>query len=51
MARKKILRLRVIVDADNYTEKNEGPHVPGKYRTLAEAKRGVDEELKKGVWL
>lgn len=26
-------------------------YVPGKCRTLADAKRGVDEELKKGVWL
>lgn len=28
-----------------------GVYVPGKYRTLAEAKRGVDEGLKKGGWL
>ena len=28
-----------------------GIYVPGKYRTLAEAKRGVDEELKEGGWL
>lgn len=28
-----------------------GIYVPGKYRTLAEAKRGVDEELKDGGWL
>ena len=25
--------------------------VPGRYDTLAEAKRGVDEELKEGGWL
>jgi hypothetical protein len=29
----------------------DGPWMPGKYRTLAEAKRGVDEELKEGGWL
>lgn len=28
-----------------------GRYVPGKFRTLAEAKRGVDEELKEGDWL
>lgn len=28
-----------------------GIYVPGKYRTLADAKRGVDEELKEGGWL
>lgn len=28
-----------------------GIYVPGKYDTLAEAKRGVDEELKEGGWL
>lgn len=28
-----------------------GVYVPGKYRTLAEAKRGVDEDLKEGGWL
>ncbi len=44
-------RTGYVIRADNYTDANEGPHVPGKYRTLAEAKRGVDEELKKGVWL
>lgn len=27
-----------------------GIYAPGKYRTLAEAKRGVDEELKEGGW-
>lgn len=30
---------------------SRGIYVPGKYRTLAEAKRGVDEELKEGGWL
>lgn len=29
----------------------EGLYVPGKYRTLAEARSVVDEELKKGGWL
>ena len=29
----------------------DGPWMPGKYRTLAEAKRAVDEELKEGGWL
>lgn len=44
-------RTGYVIRADNYTDKNGGPYVPGKYRTLAEAKRGVDEELKAGVWL
>lgn len=44
-------RTGYVIRADNYTDKNGGPYVPGKYRTLAEAKRVADEELKKGVWL
>lgn len=31
--------------------RSDGLYVPGKYRTLADAKRGVDEELKEGGWL
>ncbi len=27
-----------------------GNYVPGKFRTLAEAKRGVDEAIKVGFW-
>jgi len=42
-------RTGYVVRALNY--KDDGPYVPGKYRTLAEAKRGVDEELKEGGWL
>ena len=42
-------RTGYIIRADDYTEEN-GLFVPGKYRTLAEAKRGVDEVLKEGVW-
>ena len=44
-------RTGYVIRADNYTDENEGPYVPGKYRTLAEAKSGVDAELKKGGWL
>jgi hypothetical protein len=29
----------------------DGPWMPGKYRTLAEAKSAADEELKDGGWL
>jgi hypothetical protein len=44
-------RTGYVIRASDYTDKNE-LYVPGKYRTLAEAKRGVDEELKKGgPWL
>lgn len=42
-------RTGYVIRAASYT--NDGPHVPGKYRTLAEAKSGVDEELKEGGWL
>ena len=44
-------RTGYVIRANNYTAKDEGHYVPGKYRTLADAKRGVDEELKKGVCL
>lgn len=44
-------RTGYVIRDNNYTAENEGPYVPGKYRTLAEAKRGVDEELKEVVWL
>jgi hypothetical protein len=43
-------RTGYMIRAHNFTEENEGPFVPGRYRTLAEAKRGVDEVLKEGVW-
>lgn len=42
-------RTGYVIRSDNYTAENE-LYVPGKYRTLAEAKRGVDEVLKEGVW-
>lgn len=44
-------RTGYVIRALCYSDKTEGPYVPGKYRTLAEAKRGVDEELKFGGWL
>lgn len=44
-------RTGYIIRAKNYTDKNDGPYVPGKYRTLAEAKRGVDYEMQEGGWL
>jgi hypothetical protein len=43
-------RTGYIIRAHNYTDANDGPFVPGKYRTLVEAKRGVDEVLTEGVW-
>ena len=30
--------------------KTHGNYAPGKFRTLAEAKRGVDEVIKVGFW-
>ena len=30
--------------------KKHGTYAPGKFRTLAEAKRGVDEVIKVGFW-
>lgn len=42
-------RTGYIVRAHDFAKR--GIYVPGKYRTLAEAKRGVDEELKEGGWL
>lgn len=39
-----------IIRASNYTDKNDGPFVPGRYRTLTEAKRGVDEVIAGGFW-
>jgi hypothetical protein len=44
-------RTGYVIRAANYTAENEGPYVPGKYRTLAAAKLGVDDELKEGGWL
>jgi hypothetical protein len=38
-----------VVRAHNYTDENE-LMAPGRWRTLAEAKRGVDEILEEGVW-
>ena len=43
-------RTGYVIRARNYSDKNEGPFVPGRYRTLAEAKRRVDEVLKEGSW-
>lgn len=42
-------RTGYVIRAAGYAQ--HGNYAPGKYRTLAEAKRGVDEELKKGGWL
>lgn len=42
-------RTGYVIRADNYTAENE-LYVPGKYRTLAEAKRGVDDVIKEWVW-
>jgi hypothetical protein len=42
-------RTGYVVRAKNYTDENE-LIAPGRWRTLAEAKRGVDELLEEGVW-
>ena len=42
-------RTGYIIRAHDFAKR--GIYVPGKYRTLAEAKRGVDGELKEGGWL
>jgi len=42
-------RTGYMVRASFYTDEN-CMFAPGKYRTLAEAKRWVDELLKEGVW-
>lgn len=42
-------RTGYVVRAHNYTDENE-LMAPGRWRTLAEAKRGVDEILEEGVW-
>lgn len=38
-------RTGYIIRARNFTEENDGPFVPGKYRTLAEAKREIDRMI------
>jgi hypothetical protein len=43
-------RTGYVVRASNYTADADGPYVPGKYRTLVEAKRAVDEVIEGGFW-
>ena len=41
-------RTGYVIQAAGYEK--HGRYVPGKFRTLAEAKRGVDEVLTQGFW-
>jgi hypothetical protein len=43
-------RTGYLIRARGYTDRHL-MYVPGRYDTLAEAKRAVDEELKEGGWL
>jgi len=42
-------RTGYVVRSSRYTDKNE-LYAPGKWRTLAETRRGVDELIKEGGW-
>lgn len=41
-------RTGYVIQAAGYEK--HGRYVPGKFRTLADAKRGIDEVLKEGFW-
>lgn len=41
-------RTGYVIRAAGYEQ--HGKYVPGKFRTLAEAKRGVDEVIRVGFW-